>query len=101
MLHDLQYLIGTSIAVLVVPFAERPNERMVTQSLDGGPMARGSSSAGVFGCGCRLRGRICASQHYIEAILALRTYTRIRERGMEIRRYTDEEKVRKQNGYRW
>lgn len=48
-MHDLQNLMGTSIAVVVLPPADGAKDLTVTHSVVDGPMARGSSSAGVGG----------------------------------------------------
>lgn len=58
MLQLLQYLVGTSIAVLV-PVAETT----IVHSVVGGPRFRGSSLGLVGAKGCRLRGNICMGQH--------------------------------------
>lgn len=58
MLHDLQNLMGTSMAVVALPAADGAKDLTVTHSVVDGPRARGSSSAGVGGWGWRLRGMI-------------------------------------------
>ena len=49
---------GTSIAVVPFPLADGPKDLTVTHSVVDGPIANGSSSAGVGGWGWRLRGMI-------------------------------------------
>lgn len=48
-MHDLQNLMGTSIAVVPFPLADGPKDLTVTHSVVDGPIANGSSSAGVGG----------------------------------------------------
>jgi hypothetical protein len=60
MLHDLQNLMGTSMAVVPLPLADGPKDLTVTHSVVDGPIANGSSSVGVGGRGWRLRGMICS-----------------------------------------
>lgn len=48
-MHDLQNLMGTSMAVVPLPLAEGPKDLTVTHSVVDGPMAKGSSSAGLGG----------------------------------------------------
>jgi hypothetical protein len=49
MLHDLQNLMGTSMAVRAFPAADGANDLTVIHSVVVGPRAKGSSSAEVGG----------------------------------------------------
>ena len=57
MAQVLQYLVGTSIAVVA-----EPDDLIMVQSVNEGPRVRESSAFSGVGSGCRFRGNICRDQ---------------------------------------